>query len=76
MAIVIRVIALLACAVLVVAQTQSAAPDTLALDSLFVLTDTLTTDSSSSSVSAWWLPLALVAATGGLFVLLFTSRSK
>jgi hypothetical protein len=35
-----------------------------------------TFSASREAKSAWLIPLALISATGGIFVLLFTTRSK
>ncbi|MCB9366958.1 MAG: hypothetical protein H6506_02775 [Calditrichaeota bacterium] len=59
----------------------------MAQDGVQVIADSLTSDSAfvaqvsdstsmTSSVSAWVVPLAVIGATAGVFMLLFTTRSK
>jgi len=62
--------------VLTVAAFAQAPSDSLLVDSLMILPDSAVTDSAASLSSAWLLPLAVIAATGAVFALLFTTRSK
>ncbi|MBK6765826.1 MAG: hypothetical protein IPG71_05700 [bacterium] len=51
--------------------------DSLRSDTLMLLSPVDSTASLfEKERGAWYLPLAVIVATGGLFVLLFTARSK
>lgn len=51
-------------------------PDTLAPDTTIVALLDSTTTASYSATSGWLIPLAILSATAGVFVILFSARTK
>ncbi len=51
-------------------------PDTLAPDTTIVALLDSTTTISHSATSGWLIPLAILGATAGVFVILFSARTK
>jgi len=51
-------------------------PDTLAPDTTIVALLDSTTTASYSATSGWLIPLAILGATAGVFVILFSARTK
>jgi len=66
---------ILVASVVLAADDSRTASDTTRADTL-ALSALDSTSAREPKPGAWYLPLVVIAATGGLFVLLFTTRSK
>ncbi len=56
---------------------EQTAPDSLVSDTVSVVQSADTIGlSSQNALTTWILPVAIVGATAGLFILLFTTRSR
>jgi len=77
MATVVRILAVLAVASTVIAtDPETITPDTLAPDtSITALLDSTAT-APHTVTSGWFIPLAIIGATAGVFVILFSARTK
>jgi len=61
---------------LLAVEPEQNVPDTLSPDTTIVALLDSTTTASHSVTSGWLIPLAILGATAGVFVILFSARTK
>ncbi len=60
----------------IAAEPEQILPDSLAPETTFVALLDSSTTVSHSATSGWLIPLAILGATAGIFVILFSVRTK